>query len=592
MARAATEDRRNPPQKPPRRVAPALEREMSELRVVRKVRMSLATKFTLPVVALLSLVVILFGMVVYAHMANALDQELDSSGLLAATLAASPEIDSWERNYNTIANLRNRLAAIESELELARGNLAQGSEPSRSAEEAEIRKKLEKFDEEQRIYNQNRLNRLRNEHGALDVLIVARTTGLVASASGTDEARFKPVWRQSVGDTPIESTVIESGEFMSTKSPPEPARAFTSTIVNRKGQEVGSATVVFSERSLEQQLDKLRQWIMFFCVVGVVACAAVGWLTAKLITRPLKDLLEDIETVAAGNLDHRTPSKTSDEIGVLASSFDGMTRNLAAAELMRQDLVQKDHEVKIAHEVQERLFPETLPRRPGIELEASNWLAGSLSSDLFDVHELDDGRILVLVMTASGRGIPAAIVLSMARSLARAAVARNPEPRDLLIELNRLLAPDLKRGFFVSVMCALIDPETGHVVAASAGHRVPALHFVSQKGGLAKIQPDGIALGLDRGPVFERSLVPVSLNLAEGDALILATEGAMRVAAQGGTSSDETTFLKTVLGAAKQGVSGLAERVVAAVSGRNEDPAGAHDLTVVTAARTATGGPR
>ena len=95
--------------------------------------------FTIPSVAVLSGVVILFGLVVYAHMANALDDELDNNGLLAATLAASPEIDSWERNYNTITNLRSRLAAIESELDLARGNLAQGSEPSRSTEASMLR---------------------------------------------------------------------------------------------------------------------------------------------------------------------------------------------------------------------------------------------------------------------------------------------------------------------------------------------------------------------------------------------------------------------------------------------------------------------
>jgi serine phosphatase RsbU (regulator of sigma subunit) len=136
-------------------------------------------------------------------------------------------------------------------------------------------------------------------------------------------------------------------------------------------------------------------------------------------------------------------------------------------------------------------------------------------------------------------------------------------------------------------MCALIDPETGHVVAASAGHRVPALHYVAQRGGLGKVQPDGIALGLDRGPVFERSLVPVSLNLEEGDALILATEGAMK--GNGATgSADEVGFLKTVLTCAKQGTTGLAERIVAAVAGKQSDAA-AHDLTVVTAARTGGG---
>ena len=79
--------------------------------------------------------------------------------------------------------------------------------------------------------------------------------------------------------------------------------------------------------------------------------------------------------------------------------------------------------------------------------------------------------------------------------------------------------------------------------------------------------------------------MPVSLNLAEGDALILATEGAMNGPGKGGAASGETAFMRTVLAAAKHGTAGLAERIVAAVAAP-DDPAAAQDLTVVTAART------
>jgi hypothetical protein len=78
----------------------------------------------------------------------------------------------------------------------------------------------------------------------------------------------------------------------------------------------------------------------------------------------------------------------------------------------------------------------------------------------------------------------------------------------------------------------------------------------------------------------------VSLNLADGDALVLATEGALKASSQG-AGPDETAFLKTVLAAAKHGASGLAERIVAAVAGKSKDGAvAAQDLTVVTAVRT------
>jgi serine phosphatase RsbU (regulator of sigma subunit) len=114
---------------------------------------------------------------------------------------------------------------------------------------------------------------------------------------------------------------------------------------------------------------------------------------------------------------------------------------------------------------------------------------------------------------------------------------------------------------------------------------VPALHFIAARGGLARVQPDGIALGLDRGPVFERSLVPASLNLAAGDALILATEGAYKLPGGDGQPIGETGFLKAVLAAAKSGVSGLPERILHALAGKQRAPT--DDVTLVTAARAA-----
>ncbi len=565
----------------PRKTGPlgtALEREMSDIRVRRKVQFGLAPKFTLPVVSVITLVVILFGVVVYGHMARALDDELDRTGTFAAALAASPELDSWEGNYNTVANLRRRLATIESDLQLASGNLTVDPKTTSSDAEKDILKKLQEFDDQQRRFNQDRLNSLRETQGALDVLITGQGSTLIASASGISEARFQPTTTRTEA-----GTRVESGRFTRAKEDPIRARAFSHPILNLRRQRVGTATVIFSEESLAAQLDELRRSILLFCGVAIFGCAAVAFLTSRIITRPLTFLVKDIEEVASGNLQHKTLIRSSDELGVLASSFDGMTRNLAAAERMRQDLRQKDHEVRVAHEIQERLFRAELPSPKGLRLDARNLLAGELSADLFDAVELEDGRVAALVMTASGRGIPGAIVLSMARSLGHAIFQQTSDPAQFLMRLNALLTPDLKRGLFVSAMVAVIHPQSGKVTLASAGHRVPALHFVSQKSGLARIQPDGIALGLDRGPVFDRSLVCASLTLAPHDALILATDGVCAIKADDGSEIGETGFMKAALAAARAGTEDLPSRIVDTLVDRSGGQPREQDIAVICA---------
>jgi serine phosphatase RsbU (regulator of sigma subunit) len=552
---------------------------MSSLAGGRKVRVGLALKIMLPVTALVALVIVVFGAVVYARLADGLDEELDRTGVFAARLAATPEIDSWLEAYNTVDDLRKRLAEIEAEFAVARG-VVEGAAGA-TAGEREVAAKLGRYDEAQRAFNRRRLERLRGLEGALDVLITNSADELVATASGLRGARLEPWHRRIVGDTTVESVVFKPAGGADVR-----ARTFTHPVLNRRKETVGRATVVFSEESLEAQLEDLRAKIIGFCILGALAAGAVAFFTARFVTAPLKRLLRDIEAVAAGDLAHRTYARSHDEIGVVAVTFDSMTRNLERAEAMRQDLELKEHEVEVAREVQDRLFPAALPKPPGLLLDAKNRLAGALSSDLFDVLPVRGPRATLLVMTTAGRGVPAAIVLSMARSLARAAAEQESEPRRILIALNRLLSPDLRRGFYVSALCAAIDPETGETVVASAGSRAPALHFVAAQGGLRAVQPDGIALGIDKGPVFEKSLQEARFTLAWGDALVLATEGVFQLAGQDGAPLGDVGFKKIALAEAKaEEMGGLAPRIIAALEGKLGADPGDFDATVVSAVR-------
>ena len=187
-------------------------------------------------------------------------------------------------------------------------------------------------------------------------------------------------------------------------------------------------------------------------------------------------------------------------------------------------------------------------------------------------------------MTASGRGVPAAIVLSMARSLFHAVGVLKGSPGDALRAINRILSQDLRRGMYVSALYAIVDPATGAGTLASAGHRVPALQFVSTSGGLRKLQADGIAIGLDKGPVFDRSLTETAFTLDPGDRLVLATEGAFLLQDASGEALGEDAFLRVVLACCKKGV-GVAA-ILSTLENRLGAQPGDHEVTVVMASRS------
>src|ERR1043166_2213476 len=251
-----------------------VDRDMTAIRSRPRVRRRLAAKFTVPVTIVLSVVMVIFGLVVWNHMSVALDDALDRTGTLAAELAASPEIDSWGADYNTVANLHTRIARIETELELAGDPSAPDrTRPGGSPEQKKILERLASFDAGQRAFNRHRLERLRENHGALDVIIEARDRqtglyGLVASASGSAAGKMEVVRRSESGET-----TIESGYWKSDKKDREPARSFRHPILNQQKERVGTAMVIFSESFLDEQLQSLRNRIIGFCVLGFIASA-------------------------------------------------------------------------------------------------------------------------------------------------------------------------------------------------------------------------------------------------------------------------------------------------------------------------------
>ncbi len=493
----------------------------------RTVRFGLASRLTLRVGLVAAAAIGLVGWVARGAAAGELEHELNRQGIFAARIAATVPFDGWKG------------AAME---------------------------------------------RMLGTTGALDVWIVRAPNVTVASASGGTD--FKYTDSEVLRQDDDKLTEIKRGRYgRGQAKPEEPARFFSHAIRDHNGKPIGHATVVYSERGIEAALSSMGARILTSCLMGLFATVGVLFAATRWVMRPLANLLKDVQTVAGGNFTHRTLVRSEDEIGVLADSFDRMTRDIAQTASLRAEISSHEQEAALVQDLQERLRPSRIAAIAGLGFDTASRSHGAISSDLYDQFVLPSGKVAVLLMTASERGLPAATVLSMARTAFRMAARSAESPAAILRLLNTQIAPDLKRGMFVGAMLAIIDPVDGGVCFASAGHRVPALHWIAAEGGLAKRQTSGIALGFDAGPVFDRALEESRFSLAPGDALVLISEGAFDAIPREQTAEGERKVLLGVLASARAGHK--ADALVMSIMKQVAERKGAADVSALLVTREA-----
>jgi len=183
-----------------------------------------------------------------------------------------------------------------------------------------------------------------------------------------------------------------------------------------------------------------------------------------------------------------------------------------------------DHEMAIAREIQENLLPKQLPKIEGYDLGAYYRPSLDVGGDYYDFLQIDSENLGIVVADVSGKGIPGAIVMTMARSLLRMEGMRNPSAADTLMKVNRYLTPDIKRGMFVTVMYVVLNTVKRTLLVTSAGHN-PMVLWRKATNTCHLVNPNGLALGIDRGPLFDKTIKEQKIQLHQGDRFVLYTDG-------------------------------------------------------------------
>jgi serine phosphatase RsbU (regulator of sigma subunit) len=286
----------------------------------------------------------------------------------------------------------------------------------------------------------------------------------------------------------------------------------------------GKVQVVVSASVAARARSQLLLRIILATVVSILIGVGVSFILASQVSNPIKKLLEDISTVSAGRLDHKTAPVTKDEIGVLARAFDAMTQNLKIARDREIENQAREHDLKIAAEIQANLLPSKIPVLQGYDLDAYYRPSKEVGGDYYDYIQIDETHVGMIVADVSGKGIPGSMVMTMARSLLRMEAERNFSAADTLKKVNKIIARDIRRGMFVTALYMILDIPSRKILVSSAGHNPLAVYRASTKK-VELVNPNGIALGFDKGPIFDRTVKEEEVALQRGDRIVMYTDG-------------------------------------------------------------------
>jgi serine phosphatase RsbU (regulator of sigma subunit)/predicted ester cyclase len=205
---------------------------------------------------------------------------------------------------------------------------------------------------------------------------------------------------------------------------------------------------------------------------------------------------------------------------------DEWSQGSGLAELAQQRLEQEriereriEQELQVARSIQHASLPEEMPTLEGWQISPFYQPAREVGGDFYDFFELPEERLGLVVGDATGKGVPAALVMASARSMLRAvAQASDYSPGDVLERVNDALVPDIPPNMFVTCFYAILDSRSGSMNFANAGHDLP---YVWHSGEAQELRARGMPLGLMPQTSYEEN----EIILGAGESALFYSDG-------------------------------------------------------------------
>ena len=276
------------------------------------------------------------------------------------------------------------------------------------------------------------------------------------------------------------------------------------------------------------ETDRLnRQFTLSLLLITIAIVCFVHFIVSKIIYKPIKKLTSSFSQITLDNLDMRVDVFSNDELGLLARAFNKMTADLQESiHAYTKEHAEKERissELSIAAEIQSSMLPcifPAFPHRTEFDLYATMHPAKEVGGDFYDFFLVDKNNLAVVIADVSGKGVPAALFMVIAKTLIANKAFSCDSPKEVLQAVNNTLCENNDAAMFVTVFMGYYNIPSGRFVYVNAGHNPPLVKKAGNNYEFLKTEPC-IIMGWNENAVYREE----EIVLEPGDAIYMYTDG-------------------------------------------------------------------